>query len=104
MLLSGITNQQKIAAIGDRDTQLSTATASLPPDDLIKRYEQILPIEIKPGVFIERHQYLGPKGIGYTDIVTVPKGRKAYRNSVHYGPETYRDVDNGVWLLMEHYP
>lgn len=61
------------------------------------KYEQVMPSS--DGTYTkERHVYVGPDGIGYTDIVTMVKDGRTWRYTEHHGPETFRDENSGKWV------
>lgn len=91
MLSRDITTTDKTKAVALRDTQL-------PAVKMTKgKYVQVMPIQANVDVIIQRHEYVGPEGIGYTDITELAKGDRRWTCANHVGPEKYRDRYNDVW-------
>ena len=79
-------------------TESETVMKTLPPPEQKgDHYVQVMPSSPDGINTIERHEYVGPQGIGYTDITRRTKDGRVWQMMFHYGPETYRDSNNGVW-------
>lgn len=61
----------------------------------IGKYEQILESEGK-GFWVD--EYVGPQGEGYIIGEKKTELGKTYIYSLHFGPEKYRDQNNGEWI------
>ena len=79
-------------------TESETVMKTLPPPEQKgDHYVQVMPSSPDGITTVERHEYYGPYGIGYIEIAYREKDERTWRRMDHYGPETWRDEENGMW-------
>ena len=92
-----LTDQEKLDALMALSKLPSVETEVMENGE---KYLQVMPSS--NGVHIvERHEYVGPEGAGYTDIVRVEKEGVEWIYREHYGREKYRDAESGVWIELK---